>query len=211
MPATSIEAGLGDIIAKHIRKSGFVLDIVEGLTASEVNAVENALQSLALDCAKPDAHNWSHILRQAEIADDRVKIRLCKKALAKTLDIPTDRIASDTRSFEAPFEIKKRGVETKISMGAVKPNIDQTLIQNIATAQRSYAALRAGDTLADIASKHKTDLNRIAQMMPLAFLAPDLVEEIVHGKQPMIFTSQWVKRNKIPHDWDEQRQVISAL
>lgn len=131
--------------------------------------------------------------------------------MARALNVPTDRIASDARSFEAPFEIKKRGVETKIILGAAKPNIDQTLIQNIAAAHRWYAALKAGDTLADIASKHKTDLNRIAQMMPLAFPAPDIVEEIVHGKQPTTFTSQWVKRNKIPHDWDAQRRIISAL
>lgn len=48
-------------------------------------------------------------------------------------------------------------------------------------------------------------------MIDLAFLAPDLVREVVDGKQPLGFTSDWCKRHSLPPNWDEQRELLTQL
>ncbi|UYV38327.1 hypothetical protein N4R57_04585 [Rhodobacteraceae bacterium D3-12] len=48
-------------------------------------------------------------------------------------------------------------------------------------------------------------------MIDLAFLAPDVVRDVMEGKQPVGFTSDWCLRHELPSDWDEQRQMIAAL
>ena len=40
---------------------------------------------------------------------------------------------------------------------------------------------------------------------PLAFLAPDLIEGIVIGRQPIELTPRRLKRATIPPRWEEQR------
>ena len=48
-------------------------------------------------------------------------------------------------------------------------------------------------------------------MIHLAFLAPDIVTDIVTGKQPLGLTSEWLKARDLPVCWDAQRRLIAAL
>ena len=46
-------------------------------------------------------------------------------------------------------------------------------------------------------------------MLPLAFLAPDIVEAIVQGRQPVALTARYLKRLKpLPASWAEQRRLL---
>ena len=50
---------------------------------------------------------------------------------------------------------------------------------------------------------------RISRVLPLAFLAPDIIEAIVHGRQPVCLTARYLKRLKpLPTSWAEQRRVL---
>ena len=44
-------------------------------------------------------------------------------------------------------------------------------------------------------------------MINLAFLAPDIVRDVIDGKQPLGFTSEWLLRHTLPSDWKEQRSL----
>ena len=48
-------------------------------------------------------------------------------------------------------------------------------------------------------------------MIDLAFLAPDIVRDVIDGKQPLGFTSEWCLRNDLPSDWQEQRALLASL
>ncbi len=43
--------------------------------------------------------------------------------------------------------------------------------------------------------------------MPLAFLALDIVEAILQGRQPVELTALRLKRTHLPLSWAEQRRV----
>ena len=50
-----------------------------------------------------------------------------------------------------------------------------------------------------------------AQVLPLAFLAPDLVGGILSGRQPRAVSLKALMAQKIPLNWDEQRVLFSTI
>ncbi|MEZ5913775.1 MAG: hypothetical protein R3D84_17415 [Paracoccaceae bacterium] len=48
-------------------------------------------------------------------------------------------------------------------------------------------------------------------MIDLVFLAPDLICDVLGGKQPLGFTSDWCMRHQLPSDWSEQRTLPASL
>ncbi len=42
-------------------------------------------------------------------------------------------------------------------------------------------------------------------------LAPDIVRDILAGKQPLGLTSTWVATHTLPVDWADQRALIATL
>jgi len=87
--------------------------------------------------------------------------------------------------------------------------VDTVLTNNILTARRWYEADKSGESFSAIATREKTTPSRIQQMIGLAFLAPDILDQIAAGGQPVTFTSEWFKRRQLPEDWDLQRKLIA--
>jgi site-specific DNA recombinase len=111
-----------------------------------------------------------------------------------------------------PFTLRQRGIEAKIVLGAENLELavsDPTLIGLIAKAHRWLDLLNTGaiPTLEDLASAERADAADVSRILPLAFLAPGIVESIVAGRQPVGLTLMQMKR--LPHlacDWREQQK-----
>jgi site-specific DNA recombinase len=48
-------------------------------------------------------------------------------------------------------------------------------------------------------------------MICLAFLAPDILDQIAAGTQPVAFTSERFKTRHLPFGWNEQRKITGGL
>ena len=49
----------------------------------------------------------------------------------------------------------------------------------------------------------------VSQVLPLAFLAPDIVAMILDGRQPPDLTAErLIKHTRLPLDWAEQRRLL---
>ncbi len=114
-------------------------------------------------------------------------------------------------TFTLPFQTRKRGVETKLIIGHVEPETDQTLIRNLAKAYKWFGMIKAGYTFDEIIKQEGTSRRRIQQITELAFLAPDIVQMISEGRQPIGLTSEWLLRYILPNDWQDQRALIATL
>lgn len=53
-----------------------------------------------------------------------------------------------------------------------------------------YAAIKAGASFGNLASREKTATSRIQQVIGLAFLAPNILDQVAAGCQPVAFTSE---------------------
>lgn len=48
-------------------------------------------------------------------------------------------------------------------------------------------------------------------MLDLAFLAPDIMRDVLDGRQPLGFTSDLCLRHEVPSDWQAQCDLIATL
>ena len=89
---------------------------------------------------------------------------------------------------------------------------DAKLIKVIAQARHWYQQLRTGQMISiqDIATDENVFRSEISRVLPLAFLAPNIVSDILAGRQPIDLTAKILSRKtaNLPTNWDEQRRYL---
>lgn len=151
------------------------------------------------------------LINRIDIAPGRVEINLNAQYLSALFNLEESSINVEALTFKLPFQTRKRGVETKLIIGHVEPEKDHTLIRNLATAHKWFEMIKAGKSLDDVAKQDNTSRRRIQQIIAFVFLAPDIVQMILDGCQPIGLTSEWMLRHKLPNDWQDQRALIATL
>jgi predicted nucleic acid-binding Zn ribbon protein len=90
---------------------------------------------------------------------------------------------------------------------------DPRLIGEILRARRWFEMLSSGKvpTIADLAKTEGVSASYVSLKISLAFLAPDIVEAIIDGTQPVSLTPERLKKAcPLPAAWDEQRALLLA-
>jgi hypothetical protein len=89
---------------------------------------------------------------------------------------------------------------------------DPNLVQTILEARRRlalYTNPHRPMTISEIASREAVNLGDVSRSLQLAFLAPDIVEAILDGRQPVSLTATQLRRlENLPLCWDEQRVLF---
>ena len=113
---------------------------------------------------------------------------------------------------DVPMQIKRRGVEMRLVIGQQPSGrLDTTLIKAIARAHRWFKQLATGEAsnIAEIAEREGIDRSTATRVMHLAFLAPDIIESILSGRQPAnLSLEKLTKQIDLPIHWEEQRQLL---
>jgi len=113
-----------------------------------------------------------------------------------------------------PARIKRRGVEMRLVLDgpgtpAAKP--DPALIKAVARARKWFDEIMSGRaaSLMETAKANGYSNRYVGRLLPLAFLAPDIVEAIVHGRQPVELTAETLTRQiDLPLSWAEQMTLL---
>jgi hypothetical protein len=100
------------------------------------------------------------------------------------------------RSVRTPISAFPSGAITAKNPGAITPQSDNEGV----VASNAEIAEREG--------LHRSTVNKL---LPLALLAPDLVEAMLAGRQPRALTLLWLQRHPLPNDWQGQRKVVSQF
>lgn len=112
------------------------------------------------------------------------------------------------------FQTRRRGVETRIVFGGKNPpevNRDQNLIAAVKRSFRWWKLLTEEDgwSIQKLAEQDRMDASDVTRFLPLAFLAPDVVEAILDGRQPEDLTLERLKKmGSLPMAWEEQVRVL---
>ncbi len=116
-----------------------------------------------------------------------------------------------------PIFIRRRGIEKKLvikSGAATLTNApDHTLIAAVAHARDWFEKLLSGEyqTLRDLARAEGRNERYVSQVLKLAFLDPDLIEQIASGEQPVDLTLEKLRRmNDLPVRWDLQHKRLGS-
>ncbi|WP_252947268.1 recombinase family protein [Oceanicola sp. 502str15] len=208
LPAEELERRVAGPVWKVLTDPGLPGQLLIQPSADAIGKMAPRLDALKTD---GDTAVLLELVQRIEVATGTLQLVLDPGAIATQIGIQADDIRSEPITRDSPFQLRKRGVETRIILADAPPETDETLLRNIARAQSWFERVRAGETFDDIARTSNTSKRRIQQMIALAFLAPDIVREVMAGTQPVGFTSEWCLRNPLPSDWAEQRRVVAAL
>ena len=92
-------------------------------------------------------------------------------------------------------------------------SVDENLMAALAKAFFWQEMLDTGrvKNMTELAKAEKIGLARMQKMLKLARLAPDIVEDIARGRQPVGLSLLFFVENPLPDDWSAQREVIGSL
>jgi hypothetical protein len=113
------------------------------------------------------------------------------------------------------MQLKRRGVELRLVVGdhnCLAAIVDLSLLKAVARAHRWFDEISTGKarSLAGIAAREGLNVRYVGRLIRLAFLAPDIVESIVEGRQPTTLTAEALTRRiELPLSWCAQRAVLN--
>jgi len=162
------------------------------------------------------------VVKRIEVRRDRVGIILRTQTLRAMLSHghpETEQANTETRGkdeyrLDLPVRFKRRGVEMKLDIADERerpPAPDPHLIATVAKGRHWFAQIRDGDaqSVRDLAERHGVNQGDVSRILPLGLLAPDIVEAILAGRQPIELTAKRLKRIRdLPVSWAEQRRVL---
>jgi len=117
---------------------------------------------------------------------------------------------------EVRTRLRRRGVEMRLVIegagnGSAAARPDPTLVRAVVRAHRWFDEIAAGraESVTAIAGAEGVSDRHIGHLLPLAFLAPDIVEAILAGTQPADLTAETlIKRIDLPLSWAEQKALL---
>ena len=115
------------------------------------------------------------------------------------------------------MQLKRRGVELRLIVGdhnRSAATVDLPLLKAVARAHRWFDEISTGKarSLAEIAAREGLAVRYVGRLIRLAFLAPDIVESIVEGRQPTSLTAEALTRHiELPLEWRSQETPFSGV
>ncbi len=121
-------------------------------------------------------------------------------------------VNDQTHELSVPARLQRAGMEMRlIDERASGAGPDAALVRLLTKAWRiRTAALRGtGRSLTEIAAGHSIGDSYSGCLLRIAFLAPEIVEATLAGKQPVDLTpNRLAAIPEIPVDWGEQHMLI---
>ena len=205
LPADQVEGLLAELVGQHLTRPGAAVAMTEGLTAAELNDVSKRLQE------QGNVTDRLALIERADLRPGSLAVKLDTEKLANRLDCLPEQINLAELTVEAPFQMRRRGVEMKLHLGEAPAEIDRTLAQNIMKGRNWLAMVIAGKTFSEIAGIEGVSKRRVQDVTNLALLAPDVLDRIVAGEQPDGLTTDYLIKTRFPAVWSEQCEQFASL
>jgi site-specific DNA recombinase len=159
------------------------------------------------------------LIDRIEVGADQIDIHLRPIRLAALLDIaatpPPSANDDETQILLVPIRLRRAGREITMRIDSTdpfataKPNV--RLIKLLIRARRFNTALVGSDRvpLAALAKRERVSPSYFTRLVRLSYLAPDITEAILVGRQPRDLTaSKLLGHSRLPLGWHEQRTVL---
>jgi site-specific DNA recombinase len=208
LPAPELEAQVAALTRKTMTDASAVTRLMIGASSDDIGNAQVLLTNWLATAAQADL---LLLVMKITIEPGQLTVKIDLNQVADILDTDADTLNAEELKISSVFQIRKRGVETKLIFADLPTRQDDALIRNIAKAHSWFEQMKTGKTFAQVATAEQTSKRRVQQMIDLAFLAPDIVRDVLDGNQPIGFTSDWCLRHALPSDWNEQRQLLKTL
>ena len=127
-----------------------------------------------------------------------------------------NRQVSSILSVRVPFVIRKRGGRKRVitpdgETHRTRPPIDSALVKALTRAHRWQRILESGEcaSITELAAAEKVNRSYMCRLLRLTLLAPEIVEEILNGRQREGVALTTLMR-PFPIEWAMQRSHFST-
>ena len=214
LPAEEIENLVKDCLNRFL---GDQLQLINALSP-DTPAMQEMERIAEFSQSKPHVQRIDdlvrRILKRVMVSEGKLHLELSTASLRQIIGLRPIEHGNKTYQLEFPIRLKRRGVETKLvvinSAHAASRKVPN-LIKLVARSNDWFERLKSGEicSLEEIAKEERMSPSDVSRFLPLAFLAPDIVESIANGHQPIELTVQQLKRlSPLPSHWDEQRRLL---
>ncbi|ANK83603.1 MAG: hypothetical protein TEF_18980 [Rhizobiales bacterium NRL2] len=161
------------------------------------------------------------LLERVELRESGIAVRLRPSAVDCGSDpegpragVSGDGEWTEAVAVELPVQLTRRANGSRIVLADREQETggpDPKLVQLVADAHRWNRMLAEGDviSLRELAKHERLDTSDVSRALNLAYLAPDIIEAILDGRQPAGLTARKLKRmNELPLDWTAQRKML---
>ena len=216
LPAEALEQQVADRLASYLGSSDEILDTLT--TAEDTATARERLLSSSQRIAasresdQPDWNLYRAVLTRVVVRPDAIDLMLDRQAVLQALEMPPDEEAA-TFTLHIQTRLYRTGHDLRLVVnngptGNEAGVVDKALVKLIARGRRWYEQLTTGQrsSLREIAQAEKLDERYVSRILYGSLLAPDIIEKVLRGQQPVAFTVKSLKRFP-PLDWDEQRRL----
>ncbi|MEQ9488033.1 MAG: recombinase family protein [Alphaproteobacteria bacterium] len=154
----------------------------------------------------------SVLVTRIDIGENDVSITVSIDHLASQVGL--SEFEMNEHCIVRPIKVRSQSNERKLILVDDQTSTDEAdpaLCRLIANTHRWMRELTANNdtTVETIAEREGMKTGDVCRLLPLAFLAPDVIESILDGRQPIELTSRTLRRARpIPENWADQRRFL---
>jgi hypothetical protein len=212
LPAAALEGAVARLIIDALETPSAAQGLIDGATPEMLRQLPSAAESLSTALSGPDrGPTLRAIVDSARIDPGRLSVTVCPIALAERLGVPLAQISRSALSLVGDFTLRRRGIEAKLVLANTPSALDRTLLKTVALGWAWFEEIKAGAIMQAIANREGVTQRRVAHLVDLAFLAPDIVCSIVEGRQPPTLTADRLIKSRHRMFWSDQRTWLSAI
>lgn len=221
--ADEIESIVVGAVIHQLHNSAKLIEVTgaSNLDAAKTKSLLKHASDLARKLKCKDGQDHHPIVRaligKVIIGEQQVRMIISVSGLRSLLEMEETEKTLGDHDYEVviPARLRPRGVELKLVV--LDPshrsefNPDPTLIKALIKANAWLDRLFTDErcTISKIANAEGVTGRYIRRLLELAFLAPDIVEAILDGRQPADISTEWLVRHAdLPLGWREQRQAL---
>jgi len=191
-------------IASRLKACGFAA----GELKQAVDAIDMKVKSY--EQVETTVDNRTFIER-VELKGDGMQITLDLRAL-----LPAERFPAGGPNPKITRDVPLEMIETRLVIPEEKvavPRTDPALLRALARGYQWFNELAAGTAPSptQIAAREGVSDSYVRHMVPLALLAPSVVESICGGRQSVCLSAERLKTQAgIPIEWDAQQRLLAS-
>jgi hypothetical protein len=223
LPAQEIEDAVIRVLTDALTSPAMLLERfgTAGIPSDQTRKMLNRATRLAAALNRSPAQRAEvvrDLIEKVAIEENAITIRIRRSALSGgAVAPPSSESPSDsTIELTAAVALRRRGVEMRLMLPEVttqndRSRCDPTLIKAIARGHAWFEELAAGRarSLRELAERDGITRRYVRRLVDLAFLSPELVESILHGRQPVELTATRLTELDLPLDWTDQRSLLA--
>jgi site-specific DNA recombinase len=224
LPAQEIEDAVIRVLTDALTSPAMLLERfgTAGISSDQTGKMLDRAARLATALNRSPAQRAKvvrDLIEKVVIGENAITIRIRRSALSGGAVAPpsSENLSDSTIELTAPAGLRRRGVEIRLVLPAVaiqndRSRCDPTLIKAIARGRAWFEELAAGRarSLRELAERDGITRRYIRRLVDLAFLSPELVEAILHGRQPVELTATRLTELDLPLDWTDQRSLLAS-